>query len=150
MGRRSTGILTTRECQRIEITHLIKNGYFSKSISRNGTYSWSNGNTIGYYLELSEKGHYIRLVYTNTNYAGEKMIWIILFSLFQFQAIWEGGKSGILFVLLLIENAGYFIRPMEAYISKAGKHIKPEYIIQARLAVKGIYVLIESIPLIGN
>ena len=71
MGRRSTGIRTTGEVERLEISDLLKNGRIKTGFNISGLISWTNGNSIRYKSELNEERHEIRLIYANTGRNGE-------------------------------------------------------------------------------
>lgn len=72
MGRNSTGAITTREVQRIEISYLLKSGFIKKGCQVSGTLSWNDGSNIGFLSEYSREGKYIKFNYSCTNcYSGE-------------------------------------------------------------------------------
>lgn len=71
MGRNRTGT-TTGESLRIEMSHLLKKGFFSKGKIMSGEFSWTNGSRIGIECRYTEKNQYIRLYYVHTNWQGEK------------------------------------------------------------------------------
>lgn len=73
MGRKSTGIITTGEVIRIDLSYLIKKGYIQKESCVSGAISWTNGSNIGFESYYTAKESYLRLNYTNTNFqTGEK------------------------------------------------------------------------------
>jgi len=71
MGRNRTGI-TTSEVRRIELSYLLKEGYFRKGCRINGTMSWTEGSNIGIETLFSDDEQYIRLHYTLTDWNEEK------------------------------------------------------------------------------
>lgn len=68
MGRFSTGVITTVEAQRIELSWLLKKGLLPNEGIYSGSLSWSNGNEINIYIEIREGKGFIRLWYCNTSY----------------------------------------------------------------------------------
>jgi hypothetical protein len=71
MGRNRTGV-TTSESLRIEMSYLLKKGFFSKGKIILGEFSWTNGSKIGIETQYTENIQYIRLNYVHTNWQGEK------------------------------------------------------------------------------
>lgn len=69
MGRYSTGIFTTNQVQRIELSYLLKHGFIIKNSIVSGTISWSNGNTIRFESKYFDSEAFIRLIYTNTKHS---------------------------------------------------------------------------------
>jgi hypothetical protein len=72
MGRVSTGAWTTKECQRIELTYLLKRGILKKGSIIKSSISWTNDNSIGIVGYWLEDEKYIRLIYTQTSSDGTK------------------------------------------------------------------------------
>jgi hypothetical protein len=72
MGRRSTGLITTGEALRIELSYLIKQGFIKKDKNLSGILTWTNGSSISFESNYSSSDNiYLRLVYTNTSYDNE-------------------------------------------------------------------------------
>jgi hypothetical protein len=71
MGRYSTGATTVKEAQRIEMSYLIKRGFFSCFGSAYGAHkqsmSWTNGNSISIETIHSPTATQLRLKYTISN-----------------------------------------------------------------------------------
>src|SRR5580700_2067371 len=69
MGRNSTGAITTSECKRIDINHLLKDGYIKDGLVTGNTLSWTesvyntNTGSIGIIADFSGGNKYIRLLY---------------------------------------------------------------------------------------
>lgn len=71
MGRWSTGAMTTRECRRIELKFLIRDGYFKKGYYTRGVLSWTGGGSIIIICDLRKSSGYVQLLYSLTNSKGE-------------------------------------------------------------------------------
>lgn len=71
MGRNRTGT-TTGQALRIELSYLLKNGFFSKGKIISGEFNWTNGSSIGIECRYLEENQFIRLHYVHTDWRGEK------------------------------------------------------------------------------
>jgi hypothetical protein len=71
MGRDRTGT-TTKEALRIELSYLLKGGYFCKGKVFYGEFKWTNGSSIGIQSNYTDEEQYIRLFYVHTDWRGEK------------------------------------------------------------------------------
>jgi hypothetical protein len=69
MGRHSTGIVTTGQSKRIELSYLLKKGYIKKNCCVSGSLSWTDESSIGFYSVYTEDEAYIELNYTITDYS---------------------------------------------------------------------------------
>ena len=65
MGRSSTGVYTTGECLRIEMSWLKKTGLLVHGEIRGRSLEWTNGSSINLIASL-EKRKFIRLIYNST------------------------------------------------------------------------------------
>jgi hypothetical protein len=65
MGHNSTGITTVNAAQRIELSYLIKWGYFSRF--GNQQLTWTDGSTIGVEIVHRSNETYLQLNYTISN-----------------------------------------------------------------------------------
>lgn len=63
MGRDSTGVLTVNECQRIELSYLIKSGLLKKGKIISSVLSWTSGSRISILCHYRDNEKYIRLSY---------------------------------------------------------------------------------------
>ena len=76
MGRYSTGATTVEVAQRIEMSYLIKRGYFSCFSEQYGSHtqqlSWTDSSSIGVETVHKPNETYLRLYYTITDRTGEK------------------------------------------------------------------------------
>jgi hypothetical protein len=64
MGRKHTGAVVTTECQRIELSYLLKKGLFPRDGRRYSTLTWSGGGSIMICANNSPDKKYIELTYT--------------------------------------------------------------------------------------
>ena len=69
MGRYSTGVNTTKQTRRIELSYLLKKGFIQKGRCISGTLSWTDDSNIGIYTCYKESQAYIELDYTTTYHA---------------------------------------------------------------------------------
>ncbi len=73
MGRNSTGACTTREVIRIELSHLLRQGFIMKNQTISGTLTWTNGSSISFTSSFTDEERYIRLsYYTESGHTGER------------------------------------------------------------------------------
>ena len=78
MGRYSTGIATTKQCLRVDLSFLLKKGFLKKNSVLNGTLSWNtqynpNLGSIQIQTHYTDKESWIRLIYVTTELStGEK------------------------------------------------------------------------------
>lgn len=77
MGRWSTGIYEAGQCRRIELSHLLKNGYLVKGKITGSRLAWTHKgeevSNIGIYCVWSDENKFIELDYTSTDrHTGEK------------------------------------------------------------------------------
>lgn len=72
MGRHETGAITTKEALRIELSYLLRKGYFKNGATVNAILSWTDGSDICVETYLKDGFGYIRLKYTVTTSRGEK------------------------------------------------------------------------------
>lgn len=72
MGRRSTGVYTTRESVRLELAYLIREGYIRKNSHIKGWLTWTNGSSINFESKYTEEEKYLRLMYTLSDQSGIK------------------------------------------------------------------------------
>ncbi len=71
MGRYPTGVITTGQAQRLELSYLLRNGFIEKGKVIHGRLYWTSGSSINYESDLSCPNPVIRLIYNNTKYNGE-------------------------------------------------------------------------------
>jgi hypothetical protein len=72
MGRNSTGVLTTGECKRIELSKLKKSGYLEKGNYSACQYAWTDGSTIVITFDTRNGNGHMRLQYVTTYKDGRK------------------------------------------------------------------------------
>lgn len=73
MGRNYTGATTTAECTRIELSALIRWGYFKKGCIVSGNIKWTNGNAISISVDYTEQNPVMTVIYTVTDHStGQK------------------------------------------------------------------------------
>lgn len=73
MGRNNTGAVTTAECTRIELSTLIRWGYFKKGCIVSGNIKWTNGNAISISVDYSKGNPVMTVIYTITDHStGQK------------------------------------------------------------------------------
>jgi hypothetical protein len=73
MGRHSTGVCTTGEVHRIELSYLLRQGFIRNHRKVSGTLSWTNGSCISFESSFTDEEKYLRLIYYIQNsYTGEK------------------------------------------------------------------------------
>lgn len=67
MGRVSTGAYITKGTVRIELSHLLREGYIRKGCHITGFLSWTNGSSINIESKYTKDEQYLRLIYTITD-----------------------------------------------------------------------------------
>jgi hypothetical protein len=72
MGRKSTRAWTTRECRRLELSFLLKNGYLKRGYHIQGTIEWTDGSDVRFESKYSKKEKWLRLMYVVNRSNGDK------------------------------------------------------------------------------
>ncbi len=67
MGRPYTGAATVYSSPRLELSRLLKVGYFTKGAEVSGLWSWTNGDTVGIFTKRKGAEVYMELSYTWTH-----------------------------------------------------------------------------------
>ncbi len=73
MGRNHTGAEVTESVERLELSKLIKLGFFRKGCIVNGQLKWTNGDSVGISVDYTEHNPVLNIYYTLTdNSSGKK------------------------------------------------------------------------------
>jgi hypothetical protein len=67
MGRHYTGAATTDQCMRIELSKLLKSGYFKAGCIISGQLKWTNGGTIAICVDYTAETPILNVRYTLTD-----------------------------------------------------------------------------------
>lgn len=67
MGRPYTGAATVYSSPRLELGRLMRSGYFTKEAEVSGSWSWTNGDTVGIFTKRKGAEVYMVLSYTWTH-----------------------------------------------------------------------------------
>lgn len=72
MGKPSIGVWSAKECRKLNINWLIKNGYIRRGAITQGQMSWTDESTAGFECKCTGAEKWFRIYYTITNRQGTK------------------------------------------------------------------------------